>query len=63
MGSPAVREVVASLSRDQVRELDRRANFPVDRTTRNAIMLVDSFKYAHRILFRIETLEEVLPPR
>lgn len=27
------------------------------------IMLVDSFRYAHRILFRIETLEEALPPR
>jgi len=28
-----------------------------------AIMLVDSFRYAHRILFRIETLEEALPPQ
>src|SRR5215470_5265061 len=27
------------------------------------IMLVDSFRYAHRILFRIETFEEALPPR
>jgi hypothetical protein len=27
------------------------------------IMLADSFRYAHRILFRIETLEEPLPPQ